>query len=117
MSVRRELWTQARSLFNELVDLDSSQRKLRLNEIGESDPQLRATLESLLVADASDADPLRDYSFGPPLSAGRSASPRNDPLGIVGKTVSHFRVTGFVAAGGMGVVYSAQDLRLASGSQ
>ncbi|HVD60782.1 MAG TPA: hypothetical protein VNC11_07910, partial [Gemmatimonadaceae bacterium] len=113
MTVRRELWSQARPLFEELVDLNSGERRSRLDEIGKSAPELKDTLESLLRADASDDDPLREYNFGPHGRENSSTkSGVRDPLGIIGKTVSHFRVTGFLAAGGMGVVYTGEDLLL-----
>jgi serine/threonine protein kinase/tetratricopeptide (TPR) repeat protein len=114
MSVRKEFWTRARPLFDELVELDSAERRTRLDEIGRDEPALRETLDTLLRVDAIADDPLHAYSFT--ASRDRPNGSRmlsSDPLGIIGKTVSHFRVTGFVAAGGMGIVYSAEDLQLA----
>jgi serine/threonine protein kinase len=31
---------------------------------------------------------------------------------MVGQTISHYRIVGQIGAGGMGVVYRAEDLRL-----
>ena len=106
MRVHRELWSRARPLFDELVQLESDERRARLDELQHTDPALHETLESLLVADGSAEDPLGEYSFGAPrgVDANITAAAR-DPLGIVGKQISHFRVDGFLASGGMGVVY------------
>jgi eukaryotic-like serine/threonine-protein kinase len=54
----------------------------------------------------------------PPSAAGSGelerSPPENsrDPLGIIGQTASHFQVKSYLAAGGMGVVYTAEDLQL-----
>lgn len=107
----RELWQRARPLFDELVDLEADSRHLRLDEIGSGDPVLRDAVEQLLRSDANSEDALQDYMFGSPGPSEAPAASR-DPLGIIGKTVSHFRVIDYLAAGGMGVVYTAEDLQL-----
>ena len=112
MTIDRDLWQRARPLFDEIVDLDADARHARLEAIGRSEPAMRDTLERLLQADGVADEALRGYDFaaGPP---GAALPPVDlDPLGIVGRTVSHFDVTEFVAAGGMGVVYKAADATL-----
>ena len=110
----RALWQRARPLFDELVALPHDQRQARLEAIGRQDPGLRATLERLLVADREAQGTMRDgdgVGDGTADTAAGSA-PARDPVGVVGRTVSHFRVTDYLAAGGMGVVYRAEDLQL-----
>lgn len=112
MISNRELWQRARSLFDELVELERGPRHARLEEIGRDDPILRQAVERLLMADTGAEAALRDYSFGSPRSPSASAMNSRDPLGVIGHTVSHFRVTDYLAAGGMGAVYCAEDLQL-----
>ncbi|HVD60995.1 MAG TPA: serine/threonine-protein kinase [Gemmatimonadaceae bacterium] len=104
----RALWQKARPLFDELVELDDQTRTSRLNQIGAEDPALKDALERLLLADVGETI---DAAFDPPSDTPASSS-SHDPLGIVGKTVSHFSVKDYLAAGGMGVVYTAEDLQL-----
>lgn len=111
MSTDRELWQQARALFDELVELGPGSRGERLEEIGRADPVLRGHVERLLTADPEAEAALRDFSFGPPPAAPDDVT-SHDPLGIIGRTVAHFRVRHYLAAGGMGVVYGAEDLPL-----
>jgi serine/threonine-protein kinase len=112
VTIDRDLWQRARPLFDEIVDLDADARRARLEAIGHSEPSMRETLERLLRADGFADEKLRGFDFvaGPPSKS--SPSVDLDPLGIVGRTVSHFNVTDFVAAGGMGVVYKAADVTL-----
>jgi hypothetical protein len=114
----RELWLRARSLFDELVDLAPDRRESRLIEVRERDPALSSAVERLLDADSSATRALSEYHFGPSDAAdatgmaGGDPSGSHDPLGIVGRTVSHFTLKKFLAAGGMGVVYTAEDVQL-----
>ncbi|HEX7981555.1 MAG TPA: protein kinase [Gemmatimonadaceae bacterium] len=112
MKFDRDLWRRARPLFDELVELDSAARKSRLGQVGAEDPVLREAAEQLLAADAGSEDGLREHSVGSATSPPTIDTNSRDPLGVVGKTVSHFAVRAFLAAGGMGVVYTAVDLQL-----
>ena len=112
MSDDRELWQRARPLFDELIELDNGARRPRLEALGAEEPALRKAVERLLMADPGSEAALSEYQFGSPRSAPPTVTGSRDPLGVIGHTVSHFRVMDYLAAGGMGVVYTAEDLEL-----
>jgi serine/threonine protein kinase len=120
----RELPAKGRESLLRARTLDSEIRR-EINDLLQAHDALEVSgeegfLKSLAVVHASAllqqlVDPeasQRDDGIDPIDRDGSRSEESRDPLGISGKTISHFHVKSYLAAGGMGVLYIAEDLQL-----
>src|SRR5258707_3205832 len=91
-------WQEIQAAFDALVELDATARASQLANLGATDPELRAAVESLLAGDA-EAD-ARLASLEAPLHSDTA-----DPLWLVRGTISHFLVLEPLTAGGVDVAH------------
>jgi eukaryotic-like serine/threonine-protein kinase len=101
--VTSERWAQIEELFHRAAEC-SPQRRTALLEAGcGNDCELREQVEALLAADENARSKVQ-FAVRSELEA--------VAFSLIGKTVSHYRVLGGLGAGGMGLVYRAEDIKL-----
>jgi hypothetical protein len=104
-----ERWKHVSDLFNAALERDPAGRARYLETACEDDPSLRAEVESLLAAHEK-ADAFLDRPAA--VSAGLVPPRGSDDL-KPGRTLGAYRIEREIGTGGMGLVFLAEDTRLA----
>jgi len=111
MVISPESWKAVKELFEAALAKDSAQRPSFLRERC-GDASVRAEVERLLAEHEEVGTFLSTPAAGVLPSEGEAARPMPQKLNDGDVLAGRFRIVSFVASGGMGVVYKAQDTRL-----
>src|SRR5215510_10347758 len=101
-------WQEIEKICQSALELEESQRRAFLEQACAGDEKLRQEVESLLKFDK------RGDRFieQPALEAAARMIAQEKPESLLGQQVGSYQIQSLLGAGGMGVVYKGQDVRL-----
>jgi Tol biopolymer transport system component len=112
--VNTQRWEEVQACFEELVELNATERVGRLAELAITDPELHRAIESLLQADAEADAHLAPVEAALQLAVGQyplGASRRLIRTRLFPALADRYRIEREIGSGGMATVYLARDLK------
>ena len=107
--MKRKQWAQVKEIFGDALDRDPAQRERFIRNAASGDPDLLNELLRLLKESERESDLLSGPVLADVKTVMQDESPRFAPGAMLAR---RFRIVRFIARGGMGEVYEAEDVEL-----